>query len=202
MFAQSYQFVGSATTLATRPTTTPWFSRVSSVFRALTHRRSSRSEPGAGQSARRLLQMFTRKFPKISGFTRLGLSYSLTNTRVKDPSVNTDSDPNNNIPVTYSQPSILTSRVQADDYVQHAQCLDRSDSRAEPVHGIRLFRGFLGGDVNTFSPTLEYKYFRPMRKRRTNIHRFWACDSSRRILFLRHADRYAVAGLHRRDADL
>jgi outer membrane protein insertion porin family len=112
------------------------------------------------------LQMFTRKWPKISGFTRIGLSYSLTNTRVKDPSVNTDADPNNNIPVTYSQPAILTSRIQP------TITYNTLNATIDPTRGQSLFLGFglsggiLGGDVNTFSPTLEYKYFRPMRKKK------------------------------------
>src|SRR6266540_1332853 len=57
------------------------------------------------------LSLFTRKFEKISRFTRLGLSYSLTGSAVKDPDVNTDNNPDNDRPVIYSQPRIITSRV-------------------------------------------------------------------------------------------
>src|SRR5262245_36119686 len=36
------------------------------------------------------LSMFTRKFEKFSRFTRVGLSYSLTSSRISDPKVNHD----------------------------------------------------------------------------------------------------------------
>src|SRR5262249_40489650 len=57
------------------------------------------------------LSLFTRKFEKISRFTRLGLSYSLTGSAVKDPDVNSDKNPDNNRPIIYSQPRIITSHV-------------------------------------------------------------------------------------------
>src|SRR5262249_39382473 len=62
------------------------------------------------------LSLFTRKFEKFSRFTRLGLSCSLTSSRIFDPAVNTDTNPDNDIPVIYSQPSILTSRVSPSIY--------------------------------------------------------------------------------------
>jgi hypothetical protein len=37
------------------------------------------------------------------------MSYSLTGATVKDPDLNTDGDPTNDIPVSYSQPRIITN---------------------------------------------------------------------------------------------
>ncbi|MBK7601305.1 MAG: hypothetical protein IPJ07_23375 [Acidobacteria bacterium] len=34
--------------------------------------------------------------------------------------------------------------------------------------GLSLAGGILGGDVNTFAPSLEYKYFIPVFRRRTD----------------------------------
>src|SRR5215475_12783642 len=57
------------------------------------------------------LALFTKRFRKYSSFTRVGISYYLAASRIKDPPVNTDDDTSNDIPVTYSQPRILTSRI-------------------------------------------------------------------------------------------
>ncbi len=113
------------------------------------------------------LQLFTRRFPNIARFTRLGLSYSLTGNSIQDPGVNRDGDPSNDIPVTFAQPRIITSRVQPSIYY------NTKNAYLDPTNGQSLFLGFslaggiLGGDVNTFAPTLDYQYFRPVFKRRS-----------------------------------
>ncbi len=113
------------------------------------------------------LQLFTKRFPNFSRFTRLGLSYSLTTNSIEDPKVNRDADPNNDIPVTFTQPRIITSRVTPSIYY------NTKNSYMDATRGQSLFLGFslsggvLGGDVNTFSPSLEYQLFLPVLRRRT-----------------------------------
>jgi outer membrane protein insertion porin family len=113
------------------------------------------------------LALFTRKLEKYSRFTRLGLSYSLTGNAIQDPSVNRDNDPKNDIPVIFSQPRIITSRIVPSIYY------NTKNAYLDPTNGQSLFLGFsmaggiLGGDVNTFAPSLEYQYFRPIFKRRS-----------------------------------
>lgn len=113
------------------------------------------------------MALFTRKFPQFARSTRLGLSYSLSTSSIEDPKVNTDADPTNDIPVTFTQPRILTSRVTPSIYY------NTKNAYLDPTNGQSLFLGFslsggiLGGDVNTFSPSLEYQYFKPVLRRRS-----------------------------------
>jgi len=113
------------------------------------------------------LKTLTRRFERFSGLTRLGLSYSLSTSSIEDPKVNTDNDPTNNIPVTYSQPRILTSRITPSLYYNSL------NASIDPTRGHSIFLGFslagsfLGGDVNTFAPSVEYKFFKPVLKRRS-----------------------------------
>lgn len=110
----------------------------------------------------------TRRFQKYSRFARLGLSYSYSATSIQDPAVNRDGDPANNIPVTFTQPRILTSRLTP------SLVYNTLNSGLDPTRGQSLFLGFslaggiLGGDVRTFAPSLEYKYFRPVLRTRTD----------------------------------
>jgi outer membrane protein insertion porin family len=108
------------------------------------------------------LALLTRRFRDKAQFTRFGLSYSLAASRTIDPKVNRDGDKSNDIPVTYSQPRILTSRLTPSLFY------NTTNSPLDATRGQSLFvslgiaGGFLGGDVNTLSPSLEYKYFRPV----------------------------------------
>jgi outer membrane protein insertion porin family len=108
------------------------------------------------------LALFTKRFRKYSNFTRIGMSYYLATSRILDPKVNRDNDTSNDIPVTYSQPRILTSRVTPS---LHFNSLNGS---LDPTRGQSLFLGlsfsggFLGGDVRTISPSVEYKFFKPI----------------------------------------
>ncbi|HEX4950884.1 MAG TPA: outer membrane protein assembly factor BamA [Blastocatellia bacterium] len=108
-----------------------------------------------------------KRFPKISRFGRVGLSYTLSTNKTEDPKVNTDADPKNDIPVTFSQPKILTSRISP--YFSY----DTRNSFLDPTRGmsilanLQLSGGVLGGDVNVFSPTLDFKYFIPVLRRNT-----------------------------------
>ncbi len=113
------------------------------------------------------LSLFTRKFEKFSRFTRLGLSYSLTASRITDPPVNTDGNPVNDIPIIFSQPPIVTSRITPSIYY------NTKNAHLDPTSGKSLFMGVsvsggpLGGDVSTFQPQLEFQYFKPVLRRRS-----------------------------------
>ncbi|MCI0524071.1 MAG: BamA/TamA family outer membrane protein, partial [Acidobacteria bacterium] len=113
------------------------------------------------------LYLFTKRFRRFAQFTRLGLSYSLTSNSIQDPKVNRDGDPANDIPVTFSQPRIITSRITPSIFY------NTKNAQLDPTRGQSLFIGFslsggiLGGDVNTFAPSLEYQFFTPVLKRRS-----------------------------------
>jgi outer membrane protein insertion porin family len=114
------------------------------------------------------LSLFTRKFEKISRFTRLGLSYSLTGSSIKDPDVNSDKNPNNDRPVIYSQPRIITSRVTPSIYYNTKNASLDPTSGKSLFLGVALSGGVLGGDVNTFQPQLDFQYFNPVLRRRSD----------------------------------
>ncbi|MFN0124425.1 MAG: outer membrane protein assembly factor BamA [Blastocatellia bacterium] len=108
------------------------------------------------------LGVLTNKFRKYSGLTRVGLSYSLSNTRIADPKVNSDADTKNDIPVTFTQPRIITSRITPSLFYNSLNSfLDPTRGQYLSI-GLSIAGGFLGGDVRTFAPTLEYKFFTPV----------------------------------------
>src|SRR5262249_54958779 len=85
---------------------------------------------------------------------------------VKDPEVN--SNPNNTstfIPVVYTQPNILTSRVTL------TFTYDTRNASIDPTMGREISAAAavagLGGDVRTYQPTLSYTQFFPMRRKRS-----------------------------------
>jgi outer membrane protein insertion porin family len=107
------------------------------------------------------LQYFTPRF-RMGRFVRLGLSYSFRTTDTRDPQVNSDDDPNNNIPITFVErgvrQSILTPTIS---YNTLNASMDPTSGQAITI-GASLSGGPLGGDVNTIEPTIEYKFFRPL----------------------------------------
>ena len=111
------------------------------------------------------LSEFYRK-RRFTQFSRVGASYQLSLSSVKDPEVNLD--PNNQgsfIPVIYSQPNIMTSRFTG------TFTYDTRNASIDPTSGRELsaalaFAG-LGGDVRTYQPTISYTQFFPVRRKRS-----------------------------------
>src|SRR5882672_1416292 len=117
----------------------------------------TRNSIGASIFASAPLSEFYRKRP-FTQFSRVGLSYQLAQSSVKDPPVNTTGTTSQFIPVIYRQPNILTSRVTGTfNYDTRNASIDptagRSLSLAANLSG-------LGGDVRTYEPTLEFTQFR------------------------------------------
>lgn len=113
------------------------------------------------------LSVLTRRLRKYTGFTRVGLSYYLATSRIQDPKVNRDNDTTNDIPVTYSQPKIITSRVTPSLFYNSLNAAI-DPTRGQSLHlGLSFAGGFLGGDVRTISPSIEYKFFRPVWRTNT-----------------------------------
>jgi outer membrane protein insertion porin family len=125
----------------------------------------TRSSIGASVFASSVLSEFYRKRP-FTQLTRVGLSYQVSQTSVKDPVVN--NDPNNSqfIPVIYAQPNILTSRVTA-SFVYDSRGFAKDPT--DPVRGQQISSSValagLGGDVRTYAPTLSYTQFIPVRRK-------------------------------------
>ena len=111
------------------------------------------------------LSEFYRK-RRFTQFSRVGASYQLSLSSVKDPESN--ADPNNPqlfIPVVYRQPNILTSRITG------TFSYDTRDASVDPTRGRELSMAVavagLFGDVRTYQPTLSYTQFYPVRRKKS-----------------------------------
>lgn len=114
------------------------------------------------------LQLLTRRFRNFAGLTRFGLTYSLTTNSIQDPKVNRDNDPSNDIPVTFSQPRILTSRITPNLFYNTKNAAMDATRGQSLFLGFSLAGGILGGDVKTIAPSVEYQLFVPVFRRRTD----------------------------------
>lgn len=125
----------------------------------------TRNSIGASIFASAPLSEFYRKRP-FTQFSRIGLSYQIAQTSVKDPAVNASGSSTQFIPVIYRQPNILTSRATA------TFAYDTRNASIDPTGGrsLSLALGFagLGGDVRTYEPTLEFTQFYPVRHKRSD----------------------------------
>lgn len=119
------------------------------------------------------LSALTKRFRRYSQFTRFGVTYSLSQSRVQDPKVNRDNDTSNDIPVTYSQPRIVTNRITPNIFFNTLNAAIDPTRGQSLFAGVALAGGVLGGDVKTITPSLEYKFFKPVWRRETeNPHVF------------------------------
>lgn len=128
----------------------------------------TRKSYGASLYASAPLSEFYQKRP-FTQFSRVGLSYSFSVTSVEDPAINASGDQATLIPVIYTQPSIITSRVTPSlIYDTRAFTRDAND----PTGGRQIALSFalsgLGGDVRTFQPSISYIQFIPVRKKGTD----------------------------------
>lgn len=111
------------------------------------------------------LSEFYRK-RRFTQFSRVGASYQLSLSSVKDPEVNRDpSNATTFIPVIYSQPNILTSRGTL------TFSYDTRNASIDPTSGRELSAAIalagLGGDVRTYQPTISYTQFFAVRRKRS-----------------------------------
>jgi outer membrane protein insertion porin family len=125
----------------------------------------TRNSYGGSIFASAPLSEFYRK-RQFTQFSRVGASYQISLSSVKDPQVNVD--PNNAaqfIPVIYSQPNILTSRGTL------TFTYDTRNASIDPTTGrelsVALAIAGLGGDVRTYQPTLSYTQFMPVRRKKS-----------------------------------
>jgi outer membrane protein insertion porin family len=123
----------------------------------------TRTSYGASLFLSAPLSEFYRKRP-FTQFSRVGLSYQISSTTVEDPKVNTSGNTASFIPVIYSQPNIITSRVTG------TFTYDTRNASVDPTDGRELSLAFalagLLGDVRTYQPTVSYsQFFRVRRKR-------------------------------------
>jgi outer membrane protein insertion porin family len=125
----------------------------------------TRESYGASLFASAPLSEFYRK-RRFTQFSRVGASYQLSLSSVKDPQVNNQNNSTQQfIPVIYSQPNILTSRGTL------TFSYDTRNASIDPTRGRELSMSValagLGGDVRTYQPTLSYTQFIPVRRKKS-----------------------------------
>src|SRR5256714_1629105 len=167
LFASSQKFFGEGTFLSQNQNAVRGASGgLFDFFNTNEENLFTRNSIGASVFASAPLSEFYRKRP-FTQFSRIGLSYQLSQSSVKDPVVNTTGQTTTFIPVVYRQPNIITSRATA------SLVYDTRNASIDPTKGRSLsaslgVAGF-GGDVRTYEPTLEFTQFFPMRKRLFNF---------------------------------
>jgi outer membrane protein insertion porin family len=165
LFAYSQKFFGEGTFLSQNTQAQQGF--LDSAFGLTTANEANlftRNSLGASIFASAPLSEFYRKRP-FTQFSRVGLSYQLAQSSVKDPAVNTTGTADQFIPVIYAQPSIITSRATA------TFVYDTRNASIDPTAGRSLTMAVglagLGGDVRTYQPTLEFTQFYKVRNKKS-----------------------------------
>lgn len=125
----------------------------------------TRNSIGASIFASAPLSEFMKK-TSFSQLSRVGLSYQISQTSVKDPVVNQDASSSNFIPTIYGQPNILTSRVAGTfAYDSRGFAKDPNDPvRGRSVSASVALSG-IGGDVRTYSPQISFTQYYPVRRK-------------------------------------
>jgi outer membrane protein insertion porin family len=151
VFYQDYQFLGQGFGALTAQDVLGSFGG-SSLF--------TQQTKGASVTASAPLSYFAKRF-RMGRFIRLGLSYSFSTTNILDPAVNRDSDPSNDILVTFRQSGVTQSTItQSSSYNTLNSSLDPTKGTSVTL-AASFSGGPLGGKVNLIQPSFEYKSFRP-----------------------------------------
>lgn len=168
LFASRYKFFGEGTFLTQNQDLLNQLFDPFASIRVDSSNLFTQSTYGATVFATAPLSELLFKKRRFTQFSRVGLTYQITATTIKDPPVNQSADPAARIPVIYSLPNILTSRITG-SFVY--------DTRQPAANGIDTLRGSqlsasvgfagLGGDVRTYSPSASWSQFIPVRRGRS-----------------------------------
>ncbi len=101
-------------------------------------------------------------------FSRVGLTYQFSATTIKDPPVNSGTDPTKVIPIVFAQPNITTSRVTGSFvYDTRNVAANGIDTLSGKSLSVAVALAGLGGDVRTYQPTITYTQFIPVRRKKS-----------------------------------
>jgi outer membrane protein insertion porin family len=166
LFASRYKFVGEGTGLSqnqelindllTNPNATLTTDDIN-LFTQKTY--------GASVFATAPLTEFLPKRP-FARFSRIGLSYQFSTTSIVEPEIN-EINPELGIPIIFSQPNIITSRITPTFVYDFRP----RNNGIDTIEGRQLTASFalsgLGGDVRTYQPSVSYSQFIPVRRRKS-----------------------------------
>jgi len=166
VFAYSQKFFGEGTFLSQNTNAQQGLFSTLGFLNTSEENLFTRNSIGASIFASAPLSEFYKKRP-FTQFSRIGLSYQLAMSSVKDPAVNASGSTSAQfIPVIYRQPNILTSRATA------TFAYDTRNASIDPTAGRSLSIGLglsgLGGDVRSYEPTAEFTQFFKVRKKRSD----------------------------------
>ncbi|HEY9282034.1 MAG TPA: outer membrane protein assembly factor BamA [Pyrinomonadaceae bacterium] len=168
VFAYSLKFFGEGTFLSNNQSALQGLTNQIDFFNTSDENLFTQRTLGGSIFATAPLSEFYKKRP-FTLSTRVGLTYSVSQTSTRDPEVNQDpNNPQNRIPIIYEQTNILTSRLTP------TVVYDSRDVRGvDAINGQQLqvalaFAG-VGGDVRTYQPSVSYQRFFPVRNKRATI---------------------------------
>ena len=114
-----------------------------------------------------LSELFFKK-RRFTQFSRVGLTYQFSATNITQPEVNQEGNAGIDIPIIYSQPNIITSRVTGSFVYDSRQ---PAENGIDTLRGTQLTASFalagLFGDVRTYQPSISYTSFIPVRRKRS-----------------------------------
>ncbi|PYS44446.1 MAG: outer membrane protein assembly factor BamA [Acidobacteria bacterium] len=155
VFAYSQKFFGEGTFLSQNTNAQQGLFSTLGFLNTSEENLFTRNSIGASIFASAPLSEFYKKRP-FTQFSRIGLSYQLAMSSVKDPAVNASGSTSN----------ILTSRATA------TFAYDTRNASIDPTAGRSLSIGLglsgLGGDVRSYEPTAEFTQFFKVRKKRSD----------------------------------
>jgi outer membrane protein insertion porin family len=168
LFAYSQKFFGEGTFLSQNANAIQGASgSVFDFFNTNEENLFTRNSIGGSIFASAPLSEFYRKRP-FTQFSRVGLSYQLSESNVKDPPVNASGTGSTQfIPVIYAQPNILTSRVTG-SFIYDTRNASIDPTKGRSVSASFAFSGLLG-DVREYAPSLEFTQFYPIRKKKSEF---------------------------------
>jgi outer membrane protein insertion porin family len=168
VFASNYKFFGEGTFLTQNATVfNQLFDPLGSV---LTDESNlfTQTTLGANVFATAPLSEVFFKKRRFTQFSRIGLTYQISATSIKDPAVNSLADPASRIPVLYRQPNIITSQITGSFvYDTRQPAKNGIDTVGGRQLAISLGLAGLGGDVRTYQPSLTYSQFLRVRNKKS-----------------------------------
>jgi len=166
VFAYKQKFFGEGTSLSQNTEAQQgFFGSTLDFLNASEENLFTRTTYGGSIFASAPLSEFYRKRP-FTQFSRVGLSYQISQSSTKQPEVNAEANPTTFIPELYTQPSILTSRATA------SFIYDTRNGSIDPTRGrelsVALAMAGLAGDVRTFQPTGSFIQYIPVRNKNSD----------------------------------
>jgi len=168
LFASSYQFFGEGTYLTQNTgVLNDLFNPLGTITTNSANLFTQNTIGGNIFATAPLSELFFKK-RRFTQFSRVGLTYQFSATNIKDPKINSSADPTARIPVLYRQPNIITSRVTGTFVYDTRQPAPNGiDTNKGKSLSISLGFAGLAGDVKTYSPSVQYSQFIPVRKKKT-----------------------------------